>query len=672
MDQAPTSLQDDTFSKLESIFLASGKGRRPSLPKLPVLTSRLLQQVLLLKEKGGKSFDDAAAFLYRLFPGESVKTLRYQLVRASGSENVSNEQLPLSQGPYLSGIGRDAILGNKEINSNEMKKPTYGLLKDLLVFKRKENGSTRDVCVWWERLTGVKMTETKMTQECKKCNTSVKKLQPATGRPEGKKKFDQFLDSTLTSDLFVSQQSLPVPGSSSEPDSMPKCASTQDNINIHSDIVLKLAAGARVLAGQRRREEELEKEVETLGERLKTAMNCSQEANRRNIELEREKEQLTVERNTLNADLAKSRRVVRELREELEEQDKEIRFYKKKGRQEEMNRMKEDLTAALEKAKVAEEKLRVLQLENADKRRQLGQMKEKIKELKLQQNVPGDLPEPGEELEERPTIRLKDEKGNFMPHARIGIMSLVGEKEVPANKCGEVIEEVIERICQAKVPKSDLPSQRSALRFADQGHVITKAHIAETLCTAERWDGHFDGTTRGGNKYVGQQYTTAEGTLSGDFQPVAREDTTTLVELAMSTLEELADLYPKQEAEQNFANMLLGMSGIMTDRAKVNKSFGRQMDEERRLLVNTEEGLDLLYCNAHFLLALAAECKKALSAEETGMELGRDREAQFRRFKSSECSAFRYVILFFMKFISNVVLTRICLKSNYKKYIINN
>ena len=88
MNQASTSLQDDTFSKLESIFLASGKGRRPSLPELPVLTSRLLQQVLLLKEKGGKSFDDAAAFLHRLFPGESLATLRYQLVRASGSETV--------------------------------------------------------------------------------------------------------------------------------------------------------------------------------------------------------------------------------------------------------------------------------------------------------------------------------------------------------------------------------------------------------------------------------------------------------------------------------------------------------------------------------------------------------------------------------------------------------
>ena len=186
MNQASTSLQDDTFSKLESIFLASGKGRRPSLPELPVLTSRLLQQVLLLKEKGGKSFDDAAAFLYRLFPGESLETLRYQLVRASGSETVSIEQLPLSKGPYLSDIGRDAILGNKEVNCNEMKKPTYGLLKDLLVFKRKENGSFHDVCVWWERLTGVKMTETKMTQECKKCNLFVKKLQRSS--PRGQKK----------------------------------------------------------------------------------------------------------------------------------------------------------------------------------------------------------------------------------------------------------------------------------------------------------------------------------------------------------------------------------------------------------------------------------------------------------------------------------------------------
>lgn len=61
--------------------------------------------------------------------------------------------------------------------------------------------------------------------------------------------------------------------------------------------------------------------------------------------------------------------------------------------------------------------------------------------------------------------------------------------------------------------------------------------------------------------------------------------------------------------------MLGGWSGVMTDRAAVMKSFDRSLQDERRVLLQTEEGFDFLHCKAHFLLGLATEAKKVLAEE---------------------------------------------------------
>lgn len=101
------------------------------------------------------------------------------------------------------------------------------------------------------------------------------------------------------------------------------------------------------------------------------------------------------------------------------------------------------------------------------------------------------------------------------------------ECEVSAQRCGDVIKSVLTHLCGAIFPDGDLPSQRSALRFVDRAHVITKAHVAETLIEADYWDLHSDGTSRSGKKYVGHQVTTASGSMSVGFTPVASEDTIT-------------------------------------------------------------------------------------------------------------------------------------------------
>ena len=62
-----------------------------------------------------------------------------------------------------------------------------------------------------------------------------------------------------------------------------------------------------------------------------------------------------------------------------------------------------------------------------------------------------------------PVVRLKNEQGHFKTEAKVCIMALLGECEIPAHRCGTVIQTVVQQICGARVPDNDL---HSVLRYA--------------------------------------------------------------------------------------------------------------------------------------------------------------------------------------------------------------
>ena len=64
---------DDQFSKLKAVFLATGRGCRQDLPLVEV-DNRLLVQLLLLKDEGSKTLDETAFFQQLLRP-DLVKTV---------------------------------------------------------------------------------------------------------------------------------------------------------------------------------------------------------------------------------------------------------------------------------------------------------------------------------------------------------------------------------------------------------------------------------------------------------------------------------------------------------------------------------------------------------------------------------------------------------------------
>lgn len=207
-------------------------------------------------------------------------------------------------------------------------------------------------------------------------------------------------------------------------------------------------------------------------------------------------------------------------------------------------------------------------------------------------------------------LHLKDEKGRFKQEAILCVIQMIGENEVPAARCGEVIQTVVKHLINVHVPDTDLPSLRSAIRFADRGHVISKLHVTETLLEADHYDLHSDGTSKCGKKYLSQQMTTLTVSMCTGFTPVCTEDTATLLDTTLDLLRELSDLYSTDEAEEIFQKLLKNLSALMTDRAAVNKSFGRALAAEKQHILQTEDEIQLLYCNAHYLLGLSAACEK--------------------------------------------------------------
>ena len=68
------SADDDQFSKLKAVFLATGRGCRQDLPLVEV-DNRLLVQLLLLEDEGSKTLDETASFFQQLLKPDLVKTV---------------------------------------------------------------------------------------------------------------------------------------------------------------------------------------------------------------------------------------------------------------------------------------------------------------------------------------------------------------------------------------------------------------------------------------------------------------------------------------------------------------------------------------------------------------------------------------------------------------------
>lgn len=223
----------------------------------------------------------------------------------------------------------------------------------------------------------------------------------------------------------------------------------------------------------------------------------------------------------------------------------------------------------------------------------------------------------------------------------------MGEAEVSAQNTAKVIHIVSKHVFRTEIPLHDLPSDRSALRFADRGHVLAKYHLAQELGN-NKWDLHGDGTTKDHTKYVGSQVTLGTGQmLSTGFTSVCTEDAGTVLDVSIGVLKELSYIHDQaDERNEKFKEMLSNLVGVMSDRAAVMKAFDKQLNTKRKEILGTQENLEFLHCNAHFLLGMSSGADSVLKEVESAKKerLGRDKLPVFQRFRAAtECATSHYV-----------------------------
>ena len=265
--------------------------------------------------------------------------------------------------------------------------------------------------------------------------------------------------------------------------------------------------------------------------------------------------------------------------------------------------------------------------------------KKTAEELKTAEEVIAELL--NELQAEVPLPQTRTESGYFKDFVAKCVYELVGECEVPAYRCRQVIQTVVKHFFGVEFLDSDLPGKTTSLRFADQSHALAKMQVAEET-SKQKFDIHSDGTTKKQNKFVGLQVTLQnKQTLSLGFESVAQENAQTLLDVFLDKIHELSLLNYEDDIDENqiFQNIV----GVMTDRASTMKCVGRLLDQHRASQIPNAVQMEFLHCNAHFMLGLSSATEKALEEVvkdlELGGKLGRENMAVFQSFASHKQSA---------------------------------
>lgn len=375
--------------------------------------------------------------------------------------NVLSQALEIENlGQFLQGVRHKEIMEGQHVTP--YRAPCCGLLKDLLNLRRKDGKSYKDLCQWWLQLTGDIVTDTKMTKAAAKFQKKNAKLQPCAHRPNGSEVYKAFLSSSP----------FEASATSSSTSSSNATSGSAANDAPNAGLVLKLAEGAKQLAAVRRIEEEQSKEISELKFKVTSLIEVGKDyfsqfhtMKEENNKLERVAKQMKSAVQDLKKEVAEKDGTIVHLRQRLKSFQKQSVEGKLRRREKKVQALKDELPVT---AHLAEQRqtyykaeLRELQLKHADVRRQLDRAKDKLKKQDVAQREALLLAEHAEA--DIPVVRLKNDQGHFKTEAKVCIMALAGECEVPAHRCGTVIQTVVERVCGARVPDDDLPSQRSAL-----------------------------------------------------------------------------------------------------------------------------------------------------------------------------------------------------------------
>ena len=689
---------DDDYMAMQSVLLAEGRGRRKTLAKHP-LTNRLLLQVYALREECGKTWDEMVAFIFTVARDitcteKDLQTEVFSTLRKA--RKIKVQERPLFLGIQLSevleknvgrflqqrGLARSRLLKPQSITANQRSGPvTNGMVTDCLHFRRVEGltlAATKDLLNHLGLSTN-HLSYTQLNQTFKKTQARYSNLSAKIKKPHGQEKFEDWLSSAFSLPRMPSAglpspppvytpmpisipaksestMSSPVPAVSSTPVPATSLAPVPAVPSapvpaVPSALVVyqrKNAAQRRQLEDQGRQIESLTAEKQTL---LDVVAECRQKEKALLAQCEQEHQKVTAlstkaatlqtNNDSLKEALVQARRTISTI--------KASNFHRRLKRQE--KQLQQNQAAAEAHAGGGckqlkwqlKKKLKLAQTQLSDLHKKVLKLKEKGEvtaqlEAEIQRLLTAGNAPPVINTRVAGTNKFTDE----IVKCTIGLMAL----GVSGNNCGPVMQTVASQLFCVDIPSSALPSERSAIRFADQGHCLAKIQIADAILQSTSYDIHTDGTSRDHRKYVGQQITTSAGPLCCGFTEVATEDSNTRVDITIRLLQEVTELYHQDEKDANFKEALHQLSGMMSDRAVVMKLQKKEFNSFRKATLGTDEDLQFLYCNAHFLLGLSSCVEKVfkeLQAEWGLQKIGRDAAPRFATFSVTEPAAVRCI-----------------------------
>ena len=250
--------------------------------------------------------------------------------------------------------------------------------------------------------------------------------------------------------------------------------------------------------------------------------------------------------------------------------------------------------------------------------------------------------------EEIKRLKLKEEKFNqYSDSVRLTDMCLQGQANVAASNCSKVIQIVAKYMFDTDLASSELPSDSTALNFADEAHHEAKHQIVESISNSNYFTLATDGTSRQKKHFIERHIVLDNGkSMSIGFTETASQ---TLLEKTIDMFNDLCDVYktsnPDLDTDELLKEILVKLKCQMSDRASVMKLFDKKLAELKNSILGENTSTHFLFCNAHFLLGLSKATEEALSEieesviQEDNRVLGRDADGAFSSFSTCSESA---------------------------------
>ena len=498
---------DEQYHILESLLLATGRGRRPNIPAC-VCNNRLIIQLIVLRNKWDFPWDSVNELFGRLFPTTApgkFYRIRLRCLKAAwtftGDEReflyatVANLEYA---GPGLNviGIERCDLLGDLNNLRDRLQghQLTNGVLYELEKFREKESLPWINI-LHWIKCFGMEFdqsTESRVKNAVKNVTESYRKLSKSKHKKDSdNQKFTDFCSEPFRFESIKESNVENVPHSTS----VGLCATETESSCVQ---LQAMATGIRLRHVQGKLEE-AEKEIVKMKLELTVCQNDCTKKEEHITELKEEhitelkenvkmNEQLKLARGRLGKEKSVLSNTVTKLQSENRAM-RQSNYYKRLQRKESQLRQDEHVIRMHKNqgcgAKISKLKKEVKTLQTV-----LSNQRKTIEDLR---QVKKNLKDKAEELEKECDMYIVENEENSEKNlvTKVGnkftdniircVIQLIGEVNIGASRISQVIQCVSKCLYGRDVCLDDLPSVRSSLRFADRGHVLAQYHVADSI-----------------------------------------------------------------------------------------------------------------------------------------------------------------------------------------------